>query len=36
MQRYTPLFAEVWPEVKAWFADKPEAFSMNRITDVEK
>lgn len=25
--RFTPLFGEVWPKVKAWFDDKPEAWS---------
>lgn len=25
--RHTPLFNQVWPKVKAWFADKPDAWS---------
>ena len=25
--RHTELFGQVWPKVKAWFADKPDAWS---------
>ena len=25
--RHTELFAQVWPKVKKWFVDKPEAWS---------
>ena len=29
--RETPLFGSVWPTVKAWFSDKPEAWSTEII-----
>lgn len=29
--RHTPLFGQVWPKVKAWFADKPQAWSTEII-----
>jgi hypothetical protein len=31
--RFTPLFKMVWPKVKEWFADKPEAWSTTVILE---
>jgi quinol monooxygenase YgiN len=29
--RNSPLFNEVWSQVKVWFADKPEAWSVQEM-----
>lgn len=34
--RRSDLFKETWVSTKALFAEKPEAFSFNRLVDVEK
>lgn len=34
--RNTELFGEVWPKVKAWFGDKPEAWSTLVYLESEK
>lgn len=31
--RNTELFAQVWPKVKKWFADKPQAWSTTLIKE---
>jgi quinol monooxygenase YgiN len=31
--RDTPLFGQVWPKVKAWFAEKPEAWSTEILVE---
>ncbi len=33
--RHTELFGQVWPKVKAWFADKPEAWSTELINEAK-
>lgn len=32
--RHSPLFAQVWPETKALFAARPQAYSLSRIERV--
>lgn len=31
--RQSPLFREVWSQVKPWFADKPEAWSVEELEE---
>lgn len=33
--RFSELFKDTWTKTKALFADKPQAWSVNRITDVK-
>lgn len=33
--RKTELFGQVWPKVKAWFKEKPEAWSTEILTQSE-